>query len=232
MFKTRRKTKYGVIHSSATPANMDIGVHEIRSWHIKKGYIDIGYHIIVRRNGEVEFGRPIDTQGAHSVPVNKNSVGICLVGGADSNGEPENNFTEDQFETLKYLVEALDIVFGKLIWVGHRDVNKTPTACPSFNAKKWIKDNRTKDLCEKRLSDLVFKIQEPEHPDEIPPTIAKGARGERVKLLQRLLEMVDVDGIFGPNTKKEVKKYQKEYGLDVDGIVGPNTWSSLMNKEQ
>ena len=56
---------------------------------------------------------------------------------------------------------------------------------------------------------------------------------ETVKQLQKLLNEkidagLDVDGIFGPKTKKAVQNYQSAKGLQVDGIVGSKTWGSLL----
>ena len=79
-FRKRRETRDIVVHCSATPPKMDIGVREIRTWHIKRGFVDVGYHYVIRRDGSVETGRPHDTQGAHVRSFNKFSVGICLVG--------------------------------------------------------------------------------------------------------------------------------------------------------
>jgi hypothetical protein len=68
-------------------------------------------------------------------------------------------------------------------------------------------------------------------PQIIPPvsmpTLRKGSRGEAVKTLQKLLGGLVIDGIFGNNTEKAVKKYQKIQGLNNDGIVGKLTWGRL-----
>lgn len=40
--------------------------------------------------------------------------------------------------------------------------------------------------------------------------------------------MGPIDGIFGPNTRDFVYKFQKDYGLKIDGIVGNATWNKLM----
>ena len=64
------------------------------------------------------------------------------------------------------------------------------------------------------------------------PVLRKGSSGEYVKLLQSILkdkgyECGAIDGKFGPKTLSAVTKFQKDNGLDVDGIVGPKTWKEL-----
>ena len=39
-----------VVHCSATKQSMDIGAEDIRGWHKSKGWDDIGYHYVIRRN--------------------------------------------------------------------------------------------------------------------------------------------------------------------------------------
>lgn len=60
-----------------------------------------------------------------------------------------------------------------------------------------------------------------------------GSKGQEVKTLQRLLNSMGyacggVDGIFGANTEKAVKAFQKAERLDVDGVVGEDTWTALL----
>jgi murein DD-endopeptidase MepM/ murein hydrolase activator NlpD len=54
-----------------------------------------------------------------------------------------------------------------------------------------------------------------------------GSRGEDVKTLQTLLK-VTADGIFGVETDRAVKDFQKNSQLKVDGIVGPKTLEKLV----
>lgn len=60
-----------------------------------------------------------------------------------------------------------------------------------------------------------------------------GAKGESVKWLQTQLNKsganLDVDGIFGKQTKLAVLLFQKDHGLVQDGIVGPQTIKALQN---
>jgi peptidoglycan hydrolase-like protein with peptidoglycan-binding domain len=53
-----------------------------------------------------------------------------------------------------------------------------------------------------------------------------GARGERVRVVQRALG-VRVDGVYGPNTTQAVRNFQSRNGLLVDGIVGSATRRAL-----
>lgn len=56
--------------------------------------------------------------------------------------------------------------------------------------------------------------------------LKKGARGKRVRQLQRALG-IPADGIFGKGTKRAVRRYQRRHRLVADGIAGPQTLSSL-----
>lgn len=64
-------------------------------------------------------------------------------------------------------------------------------------------------------------------------TLSKiGSRGNEVKaiqekLIERGLYQGKADGIYGPNTEKGVKLFQKQQGLSVDGIAGPQTLKRL-----
>ena len=84
-----RKVNLLVIHCAATKPNMDIGRDEIDSWHKARGWSGIGYHYVIRRDGRIESGRPVEQAGAHASGYNANSIGICLVGGINHNGKPE-----------------------------------------------------------------------------------------------------------------------------------------------
>jgi N-acetylmuramoyl-L-alanine amidase len=127
----RSETKYIVIHCSATPPDMDIGVEEIRKWHKARGWRDVGYHDVIRRDGVIEEGRQVNEIGAHVKGYNKQSVGVCLVGGVDDDNSPERNFTEKQYKSLKRILRFYMALFPDAIIVGHNDLDKHK-ACPSF----------------------------------------------------------------------------------------------------
>jgi hypothetical protein len=50
--------------------------------------------------------------------------------------------------------------------------------------------------------------------------------GASVSALQSALGITP-DGVYGPNTRRAVRNYQRNHGLQVDGIAGPVTLASL-----
>lgn len=126
---------------------MDIGVKEIEAWHKSPpmNFNAIGYHFVIRRDGTIENGRSVDEVGAHARGHNDLSVGICLVGGVERDGKKlvaENNFTLEQFNSLRYLLRDLDRQFKFLRVVGHRDLPGVKKDCPSFDVQTWYTFNR------------------------------------------------------------------------------------------
>lgn len=147
-----RKTDYIAIHCADTPAHLNIGVKEIRGWHLQKGWKDVGYHFVIRRDGTVETGRPLNAIGSHVAGYNTESIGICLVGGQGANGTAEDNFTVQQKFSLELVVRGLKKVYPNAIVQGHRDFPGVTKACPSFNAIAWWK--KAEDTNSIPLTDL------------------------------------------------------------------------------
>ena len=127
-----------VVHCAATPSDMDIGVKEIRHWHLQRGFSDVGYHYIIRRDGTMEKGRTDTTPGAHARGYNMNSLGICLVGGSKKNSTlAERNFTGAQYISLRKILTDLLLKFPDAELLGHRDLPGVTKACPSFDVRTW-----------------------------------------------------------------------------------------------
>ena len=132
------EVEYLVVHCSATPEDMDIGASDIKRWHLQRGWLDIGYHYVIRRDGTVEKGRNDNTPGAHARGYNQKSLGICLVGGVESDGKsPEANYTHAQWESLESLLSVLLVDHEGAQVLGHRDLPNVHKACPSFDAIEW-----------------------------------------------------------------------------------------------
>lgn len=135
-----RKINTVVIHCSATPPSRNVDVEEIRRWHTEdRGWSDVGYHYIIRRDAVVETGRPLGTPGAHVKGHNAASIGICLAGGVDESDAPEANFTVDQMWALRKLLMDIRKDFPAVTKVlGHRDFPGVKKACPCFDVREWL----------------------------------------------------------------------------------------------
>lgn len=136
-----------VVHCSATPDNRDIGAAEIRRMHQDRGFSDIGYHYVIRRDGRVELGRDLDKDddvldevGAHAKGYNTGSWAVCLVGGTDANdrNRAEANFTFEQYVALYNHVLSLKEKAPLAEVLGHRDLPGVTKACPCFDVKSFF----------------------------------------------------------------------------------------------
>lgn len=134
----KRKINKIIIHCSATPPDMDVDSKRVDEWHKQRGWSGIGYHFFIKRDGQIEIGRPLEKSGAHTLGENKNSIGICYAGGVDEDMCPEDNRTSAQIASFLLLLRLLKNIFPKAIIHGHRDFSSK--ACPSFDATKEYKD--------------------------------------------------------------------------------------------
>ena len=128
-----------VIHCSAVLPGQQSSAADIDQWHKANGWKGIGYHFVVRRDGSVEPGRPIEVVGAHVVHHNRYSIGICYEGGLDAAGEAADTRTPEQIKALRSLVEQMHERFPKALIVGHHDLDPTKP-CPCFDAVAEYRD--------------------------------------------------------------------------------------------
>ena len=123
-----------IIHCSATKEGNEISAATIDRWHKDRGWRCIGYHYVVRIDGSIEYGRPVQDIGAHVKGKNKHSIGVCYIGGLDADMEPKDTRTQEQKESLLYLLKTLKRLHPNATIHGHREfANK---ACPCFDANK------------------------------------------------------------------------------------------------
>ncbi|MBQ1268123.1 MAG: N-acetylmuramoyl-L-alanine amidase [Muribaculaceae bacterium] len=128
-----------IVHCSATPEGKNFSVADIRRWHLQRGFSDIGYHFVIYRDGSVNIGRPLQKSGAHCSGHNKNSIGVCYIGGVATDGKtPKDTRTSAQKDSLVRLITELRQQFPNASVHGHREfANK---ACPCFNASEEYKN--------------------------------------------------------------------------------------------
>lgn len=136
----KRKINKLIVHCTATALSMDVDVEAVRNWHLERGWSDIGYHYLIKLDGTIQKGRPLEKIGAHVKGENSNSIGIAYAGGmSEDMSNPKDTRTQEQKDSLEYLLCYLKILFSEATIYGHRDFSSK--ACPSFDAKceyEWI----------------------------------------------------------------------------------------------
>ena len=133
-----------VVHCSAVKPDQTSSAAQIDTWHRQRGFhLGIGYHYVIRRDGEIEPGRPEWMVGAHCLNHNRYSIGICYEGGLDARGQPEDTRTLEQKLAMLHLLEVLHRRYPKALIVGHRDLSHDRD-CPCFDAVKEYADLQPK----------------------------------------------------------------------------------------
>lgn len=128
----------------------NIGSEDIHKWHTEDGFTGCGYHYIIKRNGDLQRGRPLNQVGAHA-SVNghdENSIGIALVGGFNCASGTRNPYKylssesiqPEQWKTLKEFLRGFFTVHpGGQVW-GHRDTDPDQID-PGIDMRDYILQN-------------------------------------------------------------------------------------------
>ena len=147
-----REINYIVVHCSATSFGKDLDVEDIDRMHKRRGWAGVGYNYVIKLDGTIQEGRPLEKIPAHVKGFNRNSIGICYIGGLDENGKGADTRTPQQKETLLFRLMSLKQQFPHAEIVGHRDLSPDKDGdgiverhewlklCPCFNAKEEYSD--------------------------------------------------------------------------------------------
>mgnify|MGYP000011661450 FL=1 len=135
----RQETKYIVIHCSQTRPSQKWTVKDIDRLHRSKGWLMVGYATVICRDGLIQQGRKDDDVQAAVKGYNHNSFNLCLIGGAKEENwkEEEDNFTGEQWDSLKKELTRLVKKYPDAHIVGHRDLDPNKF-CPSFEVRKYL----------------------------------------------------------------------------------------------
>jgi N-acetylmuramoyl-L-alanine amidase len=147
MQKVYRPITEVVVHATETFTNKDIGSIEINNMQIELGHEGIGYHYVIRRDGRLQRGRPVNTVGEHA-PINGHdafSIGLALVGGLNVSSGDNNptdyrssqSFTREQFTTLEKFIKSFYRRFPGGQVFGHNDIDETEFD-PYFDVPDYV----------------------------------------------------------------------------------------------
>ena len=201
---------------------------------LKKNGCEAKYHAVTTKN-KADIKRTIHTALMAGKQV------ICWT--------DDNDYKGDPFSANEYYVMAVGYnAKGKIVVAnpGNRgpvNLVTLDTLCRFLQEgngkdKKWwqsvaasagivvVGSNPKKETTKKTT--VVTTTAPPKAPAKDMAELTYGSTGQQVKVLQKLLGNLDVDGIWGPQTNAVVLGFQKRFGLDVDGIVGPLTWNKLL----
>lgn len=132
--------QYLIVHCSNSLPSENLTAADIERTHRAQGCLSIRYHFVIRRDGTVEAGRPLNQIGLHAnKQYNKCSIGICLVGGRGKGGKPEDNYTKAQKDALVRVLTVLQYTFYQAKVVGWNELSQSPNeTCPNFDVQKWL----------------------------------------------------------------------------------------------
>lgn len=123
-FSSRPRTDYITLHHAEWSK---CTVQDIHATHKAKGWIGIGYHFFVRKDGTIYSGRPIWAAGAHVQGMNDRSIGICAEGAYMTEIMPAAQ--------KKAIAELIDYIkrnhYPNAKIVGHREIGSSD--CPGKN---------------------------------------------------------------------------------------------------
>lgn len=114
------------IHHSASSVMSTF--EDVKSWHLDRGFDDIGYHFIIPFYGQVMKGRSLEFEGAHVLGKNRGNIGICVIG---NNTEEKNCWSPVQIKSLVNLIYALRMVYQNIELCSHRSLDEN-TECPGI----------------------------------------------------------------------------------------------------
>ncbi|MDT8856446.1 N-acetylmuramoyl-L-alanine amidase [Paracoccaceae bacterium Fryx2] len=143
----RHPVREVIVHCTATRPDWMAGRPlaekraEVRRWHMQeRGWMDIGYHWLIDRDGKIAAGRPETVIGAHVEGHNSGTIGISLIGGADSAASDpfSRHFTPAQDISLRQLLQGIGMRTQITTISGHNDY--AAKACPGFSVSQWLKE--------------------------------------------------------------------------------------------
>lgn len=148
---TTRDITEVVVHWTAHFLNQGyVGSEEIEKIHVQNGWDTIGYHYVIKRDGSLNRGRPINREGAHARENghNKFSIGVALVGGYNCNsGNPDylnyisaESITGEQWKTLDQFLKAFYVVWpAGQVW-GHNDTDPGNKVDPGIDMVQYVRN--------------------------------------------------------------------------------------------
>jgi hypothetical protein len=138
------KLEYCVWHHTGAPTDYDSSAAEINKYHREtNGWAGIGYHGLIRWDGNLELGRPLTKQGVHASSWNAISLAFAFSGNfnlANIMDRPE------QYRSGVLLAQAVSKAFPNIKHVRHGEISKTECPGTQFPWTQFLQDISAFDL--------------------------------------------------------------------------------------
>ena len=209
------------------------------------------YHVLIDGDGKEHAGRfPIlnnapgrirrGSYAAHTRGLNTGTIGVslCSMGGGQW-ADPFGGRYPVKIAQVDALVAFLarasheyGIDVDRRFILSHAEVEQTLGV---KQRNKWDFDYDPRGgsgrdpiaIGDEIRQEVLFRLEgvKPNIP-QVRPVLRQGSRGDTVIDLQAAL-VIPEDGMFGPQTRSTVVRFQRNHGLLPDGIVGSMTWAAL-----
>lgn len=176
-----------VVHWSETFTNSNLSASQLTEL---TGAGDNVYHIIIRRDGSVERGLPLNTEGGHCSANNHNefSIGVCFVGGLNvSTGSTKlyevassRSITRSQYNSFYQIMRVFFNQYPGGQALGHQDIDPNQED-PGFDVRTYAYNNFNKQSLYTdpftqtafSPSDILKKLEEIDGETDRPAALEK-----------------------------------------------------------
>jgi N-acetylmuramoyl-L-alanine amidase len=126
---TKRLINKVFIHCSASDIQAHDDISIVKSWHLQRGFRDVGYHFFIKKDGSVQIGRSLKEIPASQAGHNIGTIAICVSG--------NKHFTAQSLKSLRLLCDQLNAIYcNKLTFHGHCELFNKNFASTHFTSQE------------------------------------------------------------------------------------------------
>ena len=148
----------------------NVGAKEIDNEYISLNKSEAPYHIVIKKNGDIQTGVSIHKESEHTYHAFRpRSIGVAFIGGYNESKPSDGSegeltvlsITQSQLRSLKILIRAWYFAFPGGDVFGHRDLTDNGDQSPGLNIVASIWNYyRKKNGCEPRIDGRFLTTRE------------------------------------------------------------------------
>jgi len=110
------------------------------------------YHYIIKKNGNIERGRPVEIPGQHAEDHDEFTIAVAFIGGMNSYSTQDpttfefgpESITPIQYESLDYLLKAFYTIWPGGQAFGHNEISPEWAHDPGFSVSDYVENKFNK----------------------------------------------------------------------------------------